>query len=83
MIDLKTQKVNPCNFAASTCPAGMEYNSCGSACVSTCSNYFTTKACTLPCVEGCFCPDDKVRPSAVLTVSDRTLSFCVFVLFLV
>ena len=39
----------------------MEYNSCGSACVSTCSNYFTTKACTLPCVEGCFCPDDKVR----------------------
>ena len=44
---------------ARTCPGQKEYNSCGAACQRECSNWFGNTKCTLPCVEGCFCPEQK------------------------
>eukprot|EP00116_Pleurobrachia_bachei_P001585 sb/3461847/ len=59
-LDSEWRPSSVCTGYPEECPVGTEYNSCGSACVSTCQNYFTDTECTLPCVEGCFCPENQV-----------------------
>lgn len=48
---------------------GEEYKRCGSACPLTCDNP-EPQACTLQCVEGCFCKKGLFRD----TVSQRCVS---------
>ncbi|KAM4617822.1 mucin-5AC-like [Discoglossus pictus] len=38
------------------CPAGMEYQECGSQCEDTCSNPERSQMCEGHCIDGCFCP---------------------------
>ena len=45
-----------------TCSGGMEWQECASACPLTCDNYNRPPVhCSLPCVEGCACPEGKVE----------------------
>ncbi|KAG1676891.1 SCO-spondin [Nymphon striatum] len=39
-----------------TCPPGLIYTDCGTACEATCENYKIQTSCQLICVQGCFCP---------------------------
>ncbi|XP_069497528.1 IgGFc-binding protein-like [Ambystoma mexicanum] len=43
------------SFCAVSCPANSQYQSCGTACPSTCSDSTANLFCTLPCREGCIC----------------------------
>ncbi|XP_065903683.1 otogelin-like protein isoform X2 [Dysidea avara] len=43
-----------------TCPNGMIYQECGTACPETCVNYADPPVCIEHCVEGCFCPPGQV-----------------------
>ena len=45
---------------AVTCPNGMIYQECGTACPETCVNYADPPVCIEHCVEGCFCPPGQV-----------------------
>ena len=38
------------------------YRTCGSACLQSCAN-INSSSCSLPCVAGCFCPQNSVRKS--------------------
>ena len=38
-----------------SCPEGMEFNRCGTACPRTCDNLGEPLVCTRQCVRGCFC----------------------------
>ena len=45
------------------CPAGKEYQECGSPCAVTCDNYGSDIVCLQACASGCFCPEGKVEYS--------------------
>lgn len=47
------------HFVAVSCPIGMEYNTCGSACARTCKN-MVYDCDDSRCIDGCHCPADKV-----------------------
>ncbi|XP_033635214.1 uncharacterized protein LOC117296416 [Asterias rubens] len=44
-----------------TCPVGMMYNPCGSACPATCGDPHAPNTCTKPCEETCECPDGLLK----------------------
>ncbi|XP_033646553.1 von Willebrand factor-like [Asterias rubens] len=43
------------------CPVGQVYKMCGSNCHVNCKDFLTQQPCHEECVEGCQCPEDKVR----------------------
>ncbi|XP_070690944.1 IgGFc-binding protein [Pempheris klunzingeri] len=40
---------------AMSCPLNSQYNSCGTACPATCEEPFSSRPCTLACMESCQC----------------------------
>ena len=43
-----------------SCPDGMVFRSCGTACPTTCDNLNEDISCTRQCVQGCFCASGTV-----------------------
>lgn len=47
------------------CPAGEEFNDCGTSCQMTCKNYqHPPRICRRKCVAGCFCIEGMVRDTS-------------------
>ena len=62
--------VEECPAVGDVCTGGKEWLECGTACPLTCDNYDNPPfACTLQCVQGCFCPAGKVDLNGVCVES--------------
>uniref|UniRef100_A0A3B1K459 VWFD domain-containing protein n=1 Tax=Astyanax mexicanus TaxID=7994 RepID=A0A3B1K459_ASTMX len=47
------------------CPFNLEHSECSRPCQDTCSNQQTSQVCAEHCVDGCFCPSEKMARSRV------------------
>lgn len=53
-----------------SCPDGFVYKACGTPSMKTCLNYGDVTVLESKSVEGCFCPDDKVKYSLDIIVGN-------------
>ena len=56
------------------CPAGKEFQKCGTACPSRCG--LRDVNCTFPCVRGCFCPSNQYETADGQCVSKENCPIC-------
>lgn len=60
----KDPSTGKCDFCCEECPENEEFNECGTACERECGVKEST-ACTLQCVQGCFCKPGFIRKKGI------------------